>query len=114
MAAAAPPPVAWATNHLGLPIYAEADAAEFLERLQLNLAGRTVNTAGNVIQTDPRGEPINAAGNPIRQPAIGVCIQDMYITMNATVAGTCIAIPIASPAPGMVPAGSPFALNSVR
>jgi hypothetical protein len=107
MAAAAP--VVCATNHLGWPIYAEADTAGFLECLQLNVAGDTVNAAGNVIPTDACGEPINAAGNPIPQPPIGVCMRDMVIMMSTAATGAGIVLPIAPPAPGITP--PPFALN---
>ena len=65
-------PVVWATNRIGWPIYAEADAAGHAERLQLNVAGETVDAAGNVIPTDAHGEPIDGAGDPIAQPNIGI------------------------------------------
>jgi hypothetical protein len=109
MAAAAP--VVWATNRLGVPIYAEADVARVLKRLQLNIAGKTVNTAGNIIPTDTCGEPFNPTGDPIAQSTMGVCMQDMVITMGAMAAGAGIVVPIAPPAPGMVPVAAPFALN---
>jgi hypothetical protein len=109
---AAAVPVVWATNRLGWPIYAEANAAGFLERLQLNVAGKTVNAAGNVIPTDARGELVDVAGDPIAQPNMGICMQDMVITAGVMAAGAGVVVPIAPPAPGMVPVAPPFALNS--
>jgi hypothetical protein len=109
MTAAAP--VVWATDRLGWPIYAEADVAGHSERLQLNVAGETVNAAGAVIPTDARGEPIDAVGDPIAQPNMGICMQDMVIIANVMAAGAGVVVPIASPAPGMVPVAPPFALN---
>jgi hypothetical protein len=104
-------PVVWATNRIGWPIYAEPDAAGHAERLQLNLAGETVNAAGIVIPTDARGEPIDAAGDPIAQPNIGVRMRDMVITMQVMATGAGVVLPIAPPAPGMVPVAPPFAIN---
>jgi hypothetical protein len=95
----------------GWPIYAEANAAGFSERLQLNVAGKTVNAAGNIIPTDACREPIDATGDPIAQPTMGVCMQDMIITMSVMAAGAGIVVHIAPPAPGMVPVAASFALN---
>ena len=118
---AAPAPVIWASDNVGWPIYAEADAAGHQERLQMDGAN-IVDAAGHVFTVNADGCPMDGPGataNEIPQPNIAIR-QRQWMMDQAAMAAMALAptvpppiilpVAIAPPAPGMIPP-RPFALN---
>ena len=88
---AAPAPVTWASDNIGWPIYAEADATGHQERLQINATGDVVDAAGNVYTVNADGSPMDGPGataNEIPQPNIAIRQRQWMMDQAAMAAAT--------------------------